>query len=67
MYDSVRPRPIYLCGLCAGRKKWQRMTAIILTIAIVVTTITLTISTITIDQQRRWHLFGRDGGGDAHR
>ena len=43
------------------------MTAIILTIAIVVTTITLTISTITIDQHRRWHSFGRDGGGDAHR
>ena len=49
---------LYLCGLCASRKKWWRDIAIILTIAIVATTMVMmvmvvlpiTFIMVTIDQ-----------------
>ena len=51
---------LYLCGLCASRKKWWRDIAIILTIAIVATTMVMMVMVVlpvtSIDQltnQRR--------------
>ena len=39
---------LYLCGLCASRKKWWRDIAIILTIAIVATTMVMVVLPITL-------------------
>ena len=37
---------LYLCGLCASRKKWWRDIAIILTIAIVATTMVMMVMVV---------------------